>query len=237
MIDKKRLAKSRWKNRLQNFGEKKISSNTLHLADNDHSWGRKLIIPRPEESLLSWLIHQAWVFNLSLKDFIEAETEYWSLVKGLDLELSKKKRWERVMDVLPLPQPFQTILRERGLKKNPMDLQVNVSKWIDSSRISSIRGPQLTTYYSYQLRYCPMCWNDENERYFRISWRYPFVVVCQVHGIKLRDTCPSCNALLFQEKEKKFFSSISPEWIERCYTCQEPLTREEDKEDKELAQR
>jgi hypothetical protein len=41
-------------------------------------------------------------------------------------------------------------------------------------------------------RYCPLCFANDDDPYFRYIWQLPFVCVCPVHHILLLDRCPSC---------------------------------------------
>lgn len=41
--------------------------------------------------------------------------------------------------------------------------------------------------------YCPKCLAEDEQPYFRLSWRYAFTTVCVRHGVLLADQCPRCG--------------------------------------------
>lgn len=43
---------------------------------------------------------------------------------------------------------------------------------------------------------CPQCLADDQEPFFRRTWRLAFVVGCEVHNTRLIDRCPYCHALI-----------------------------------------
>ena len=43
-----------------------------------------------------------------------------------------------------------------------------------------------------RMRWCPDCLSEEP--YHRLAWSWPFLRVCPVHGLKLRDSCARCEA-------------------------------------------
>ena len=43
-----------------------------------HSWFNLLVKPNSDESLLSWIIRQAWKLEKTPKEFILAEKNYWN---------------------------------------------------------------------------------------------------------------------------------------------------------------
>lgn len=44
------------------------------------------------------------------------------------------------------------------------------------------------------LQFCPKCLEQDEEPYFRRSWRLAFSVACDWHGCPLMDRCPNCEA-------------------------------------------
>lgn len=50
------------------------------------------------------------------------------------------------------------------------------------------------------LQYCPLCLASDTVPYFRKHWRLAFTVACEVHGVYLKDCCPSCNAPICIER-------------------------------------
>jgi len=46
----------------------------------------------------------------------------------------------------------------------------------------------------YGLQYCRLCLAEDENPYFRKSWRLGFNTCCLSHGIYLQDACPSCHS-------------------------------------------
>lgn len=44
------------------------------------------------------------------------------------------------------------------------------------------------------LQFCPMCLLEDQRPYYRLHWRLAWHTGCTVHGVRLLDCCPSCNA-------------------------------------------
>ncbi len=42
------------------------------------------------------------------------------------------------------------------------------------------------------LRFCPQCLAEQQEPYYRLSWRFSFLSGCATHGCRLWDICPQC---------------------------------------------
>jgi len=203
-----------------------------------HSWGKIMVNPKPGESFLSWLTRQAWAFSITPKKLVQSEKEYW-LIKE-NISLSVHREWLLKSDVLPISTAWENVLQQRGLNIEISELQLNISKWFDLASEPKITKKILKNYYLYVLRYCPLCWKDENSRYFRILWRLPFVLVCPEHGVELKEYCSSCGELLFSEKKRNkslviIFQDLKEEWLTKCRFCNHSLLEEAVKEKPELA--
>jgi hypothetical protein len=70
------------------------------------------------------------------------------------------------------------------------------------------------------LQYCPQCLAEDDQPYFRRKWRLAFNVVCERHGLFLRDECPHCAApVVFHTGDfgRRLLSAASP--ITQCPSC------------------
>ncbi|MDP3013050.1 MAG: TniQ family protein, partial [Candidatus Subteraquimicrobiales bacterium] len=206
-----------------------------------HSWGKMIVHPKPGESFLSWLMRQAWTFGTTPKRLMRSEKEYWLIKENISLSLPiERLYWPVTLDVLPAFSAWENVLRERGLNKGIRDLQLDISKWFDLTKESEIAKYKLEKYYSYTLRYCPICWEDENSRYFRTLWRLPFVIVCPEHGVELKESCSSCGGLLFDDRRYRRSSTVllqnfREKWLSNCRHCNHSLLEEGLEEKLELA--
>lgn len=44
------------------------------------------------------------------------------------------------------------------------------------------------------IQFCPVCFLEDEQPYFKRSWRFSWVVGCDLHGIRLVDQCNHCSA-------------------------------------------
>lgn len=75
------------------------------------------------------------------------------------------------------------------------------------------------------LQYCPICLATDSTPYFRKHWRLSLTVACEVHGVYLKDRCPSCNAPISIERgdiKNTRFQDIPT--IGQCAKCKRSLT-------------
>ena len=197
-----------------------------------------LVSPKKGESFLSWLMRQAWAFGITPIKLIQSEMEYLKRNEGISLSMFRKWNWILTLDILRTPSEWENALKKHGLN-DLSKLQLDISKWFDLRKITNVNKYRLKNYYYYNLRYCPACWKDENQRYFKVIWRLPFVIVCPEHGVGLRESCSSCEEILFADNRGDIFSvttlgSFNEDWILKCRHCDRSLL-EEVEEKTELA--
>ncbi len=161
------------------------------------------------------------------------------LVSKENIFLSLPQERFLTLDVLPIPASWENVLRQRG-NIRIKELLLDISKWFDLSKEPEVTKHRLQNYYHYSLRYCPLCWKDENSRYFRTLWRLPFMLFCLEHGIELRESCPSCGEPLFNDKRYRLSSAIvlqnfREEWMTCCKECDHSLLQDVVKDNPELA--
>ncbi len=81
-------------------------------------------------------------------------------------------------------------------------------------------GQNFLAHPSKNARYCPACLEEDLDPYFRYSWHLPFVTVCPVHRLLLRDRCPHCHAPV------NYWATTWKHSITSCFRCGKPLTSE-----------
>lgn len=76
----------------------------------------------------------------------------------------------------------------------------------------------------YGFQYCPCCLLTDAIPFYRRYWRLAFVVVCDVHGIKLRDRCPHCDVPIAIQRAdvKSRFLHKTPS-LRHCSSCHQSL--------------
>lgn len=215
-----------------------MAARKLSLPEKVHAWEKMLVHPKSGESLLSWLMRQSWAFGITPKRLIQSEKEYWLLKENISLSLRQESFM--TLDVLPVPDAWDNVLRQRGLNIGINELRLDISKWLDPTKLTEVTKYELQNYYHYSLRYCPLCWKDENSRYFRNFWRLPFLIVCLEHGIELKESCSSCGETLFDDKRYRLSSAIvlqnfREDWMTCCKHCNHSLLEEVVEEKPELA--
>lgn len=72
-------------------------------------------------------------------------------------------------------------------------------------------GIRHRTRHLHGLQHCPACLLDGEPAFLR-SWRLAFVVVCDRHGVVLRDGCPNCDAPLVPHR-------APIDRFGRCHSC------------------
>ncbi|OLS19707.1 MAG: hypothetical protein HeimC2_40130 [Candidatus Heimdallarchaeota archaeon LC_2] len=190
---------------------------------SDSSWKNNIVTPFDNENLGSWLLRQSWRFELTIKELLFFENNYWtqrsinpSISKINDLILSK-------LEIFPMHVNLGRIFQLRGIDFDLKKLQVNISKWIDITLKKMEYKRTLKEYFNFNLKYCSICWKSDNERYFRKEWRYPFVQMRLTHGTKLIDRCPNCNNLLFDN-----LANLEIKDLVNCQYCDNKIINDED---------
>ena len=215
---------------------KLMNTQNINQQVKNHSWGKMFVQPKKGESLLSWLIRQAWEFGLTPRNLLKSEREYWLQKENVSLELPKNWKWFETIDVLPLSPTFKYTLQQRGLTFGGNELQLNLSKWLNLSNSVKPTKRQISHYYYYTLRYCPVCWKDENSRYFKILWRLPFVAVCLEHGTELKELCSYCGEPLFEKgKRNQLLLDFKERWLKQCRNCNYSLVDDVAEENSDFA--
>jgi len=173
--------------------------------------------PKPDELLSSWLIRQSAGLVVKLQTFT---TRHLGLHAGFwttDVDRTKNqhlfyKLCEHIN--VPLAVASQTSL-----------LAYTGRLWEQYSTgplafINSI-GKFGRKRINFGQQYCRLCLIDDAEPYFRRAWRLSFNVSCALHGVYLRDCCPTCKGpVVFHTGD--FGKVLIPEecQITVCQHCQ-----------------
>ncbi len=68
--------------------------------------------------------------------------------------------------------------------------------------------------------FCPICLREDQEPYFRKSWRLSFNTVCEHHGVQMLDACPCCSEpVVFFRQELGHRNKYDIESLTSCYQC------------------
>lgn len=76
--------------------------------------------------------------------------------------------------------------------------------------------------------YCPICLDEDQRPFFRLSWRLAFVTHCSAHECRLMEHCPNCSHCIWPSALAERASGVQ-KWIELalCLRCGHPLSRVE----------
>lgn len=81
----------------------------------------------------------------------------------------------------------------------------------------------------YGLQFCPQCLSTDSTPYFRKHWRLSFNVVCDVHGVRLKDKCPHCAApIAIERADVKNWKFQEIPSLVHCAACQQSILVNDD---------
>jgi hypothetical protein len=163
--------------------------------------------PRPDELLSSWIVRTALGHGQRPHGFCSAvwpSTNVWtrdvdSLVPPVLLAGMARRT------ATPLERAEQTTLASLEGELFEFHFPNGRTKWILRGGIYHRlrRNPW--------LQYCPHCLAEDEEPYYRRSWRLAFVATCSKHSVVLNDRCPMCESPLMPYRAKE---------IHLCHACQ-----------------
>lgn len=173
--------------------------------------------PYRDELLTSWLIRLAWGHGLKVQTFC-------NLVFG-----AKHQVWNRDVDRLgPVwlldklseatgahpGAALQTTLRPFEGTIYPKYKESGVLPWIQTLMVYHRKRN------AYGMQFCPLCLLDDEEPYFRRSWRIAFNTVCTHHKVMLHDRCPHCAAPVMYHRIEMGRSGIPDAGaMGNCHAC------------------
>jgi hypothetical protein len=78
----------------------------------------------------------------------------------------------------------------------------------------------------YGLQFCPFCLNTDDVPYFRKQWRIALNTVCQRHGTRLLDRCPTCSSpVAVHRLDMRTRDFNASESLSLCHACGFDLRR------------
>lgn len=161
-----------------------------------------LIIQRPfeDESFLSWFARTAYAHYIHPQTFL-----------NMHFGLKNRDILKRDLDVA-LSDEFIKIFTKKT--RNKIDiLSLTLKKYTGYLYEDEITNAANKIFIS-NMKFCPICLRKDKVPYFRQSWKFIFVTICEEHNCFLYDTCPKCNSKIsiikMYQDEKSFLY---------CYKC------------------
>jgi hypothetical protein len=198
--------------------KKETLSNIVFKSFKDPPWPA-FVKPQPGELFSSWLL------RLSRSHLLRYYSFCSSYFEGIEF-------WDRDLDKF-LPQGIQDIVVRKTILKQDDIKQMLLSSFYPNLYVSELssRNPWFTPFSVYSHKYgarnrttlsiCPSCLKKDNEQpYFRKSWRLSIQTICENCECNLIDKCPNCSMPinhLTLERGRKNQMSIFP--ITFCWKC------------------
>ena len=167
-------------------------------------------------------LFSSWLFRLATKNVSKAHTFTRFHLPGYSIwnrdidRLAPDTMIERLSLLTEIP--FETIfnLTLRSYEKNLFEVATTKTKqkWVLAL------GIYHRTWKQNGLQFCPSCLSNDEEPYFRKSWRLATSVVCTKCQLLLNDCCPNCNSpASFFRTDIGFKIDIAPKEIAICPKC------------------
>jgi TniQ len=173
--------------------------------------------PLPDELLSSWLVRLAHSHGLKVQTFCNLifgnRLQVWNrdidrlAPEWLISELSDRTgaSIEQVMDTTL--QSYQGVLYHRHRASGTLS-------WIQSLKLHHRK------FEGFGLQFCPECLAQDEEPYFRKSWRVAFNTVCTIHNCMLHDRCPNCGqGAAFHRNDMRHTEYVSTVSLRECHHC------------------
>ena len=185
--------------------------------------------PKCDELLSSWIVRLSLAHGLPLVDFVSnfplKRKLHVSSIKDIDLNrrnhrLNPNTRMTAFLEALsektatPIKRVRETTLDEYEGRLYHKLFDSKLYSWIAPWDFSMYGGKD-----KFGMQACPLCLAEDEEPYFRRSWRLAFVVSCPQHQCLLVDRCPTCGEpIRFQRSALQWFHSPIKA-MTRCYKC------------------
>ena len=173
--------------------------------------------PLPDELLSSWLVRLAHSHGLKVQTFC-------NLIFGNRLQV-----WNRDIDRLA-PEWLITELSERTGTTTKQVMETTLQSyqgivyhrhrasgtlcWIQSLRLHHRK------FEGFGLQFCPKCLAQDEEPYFRKSWRVAFNTICTAHNCMLHDRCPDCGyGVAFHRNDMRHVQYAPIVSLKECHQC------------------
>lgn len=176
--------------------------------------------PKDDELLSSWIVRLSLAHGLAPKQF----------APFLQQRFSGDWEWQLTADLKPPQEVLNTLskktatplsrIREMTLGRYGGQLYKRSSKgrlchWIMPHYLGHVTRAQ-----KFGMQACARCLAEDNEPYFRRSWRLAFVVVCPYHESCLIDRCPSCGNSIQFHRNAAALSRTATDIMTVCHKCQ-----------------
>jgi len=173
--------------------------------------------PFPNELLSSWLVRIAHANGLKVQTFCQHEFggDWQVWMRDID-RMAPEWLVKAICAHTGTPEKvaWQSTLSEYEgwlyLNRHPYGQQ----RWIVPLKVRSKKR------LGYGLVFCPACLSEDEEPYFRLSWRVAFYTFCPYHDILMHDRCPACSApVVFQRIELGKYEVDDYQPLCICHAC------------------
>lgn len=173
--------------------------------------------PLPDELLSSWLVRLAHSHGLKVQTFCNLlfgnRLQVWNrdidrlAPDWLITELSDRTGTNIEQVMATTLQSYQGILYHRHRASGTLS-------WIQSLKLHHRK------FEGFGLHFCPNCLAEDEEPYFRKSWRVAFNTICATHNRMLHDRCPHCGyGVAFHRNDMKHAEYVTTIALKECHHC------------------
>lgn len=154
------------------------------LINHYHEKAKFPFCPSPEdnESLSSWMTRIAHANFISTNKWLEDMGSYSK--KDIDNFFPKKILWEIHIRTGMAISQIKSYSLANELKYIAIVLQECRSFY--TTEIDLLEDTTI-------VKYCPLCFQEDENPYFRKEWKWRFIQICQKHWCILQRNCPKCN--------------------------------------------
>ena len=143
----------------------------------------------PDELFSSWLLRAAFAQGCDPLSFTSSLWPKWRIWTFDVDRMLTDERQAVLSDVSGIsPSSFSQALLQSILSKiyNDKHLGRTFLPWM-------LALGSRSRYRFGGLQFCPLCFAEDQEPYFRINWRFAWHTGCVKHGVRLLDRCPICG--------------------------------------------
>lgn len=173
--------------------------------------------PLPDELLSSWLVRLALSHGLKVQTFCNlifgSRLQVWNrdidrlAPEWLITELSDRTGTSIEQVMATTLQSYQGIVYHRHRASGTLS-------WIQSLKLHHRK------FEGFGLQFCPNCLAEDEEPYFRKSWRVVFNTLCATHNCMLHDRCPHCgHGVAFHRNDMRHAEYVTTVSLKECHYC------------------
>lgn len=176
--------------------------------------------PKHDEILSSWIVRLAMAHGTKVHSFCALtlpQKSIWNrdIDKGADEDLMRSLSLLTGTNIETVRQTTLSALEGFVYEKH--------NKYGPTSWILPV-GVYHRKRVGFGMQYCSLCLSEDENPYFRLKWRFAFVVVCEKHGTLLRDRCPRCSTPInFHRGELGTFKKYQVTSLTLCCECNEDI--------------